>query len=69
MNYNKMEPIFRYEYMTVSGGNQSSIKNIIMLRMMNGSALKDHITSESLLTKYKLPAVNQLAAEIKIIEA
>ena len=37
-----------------------------MLRMMNGSTLKDHITSESLLNKHNLLSANQLAAEIKI---
>ena len=37
-----------------------------MLRMMNGSSLKDHITTSSLLEKFNLPSVNQLAAEIKI---
>ena len=39
-----------------------------MLRMMNGTSLKDHITTASLLEKFNLPSVNQLAAEIKIIE-
>ena len=36
---------------------------------MNGSSLKDHITTQSLLYKFNLPSVNQLSAEIKIIEA
>ena len=36
--------------------------------MMNGSTLKDHITTSSLLEKFNLPSVNQLAAEIKIME-
>ena len=40
-----------------------------MLIMMNGSSLKDHITTQSLLNKFNLPSVNQLSAEIKIIEA
>ena len=39
-----------------------------MLRMINGSSLKDHVTSASLLDKYNLPLVNQLSAEIKILE-
>ena len=34
--------------------------------MMNGSTLKDHITSESLLNKHNLLSANQLAAERKI---
>ena len=40
-----------------------------MMRMLNGSTKKDHITSKSLLEKFNLPSVNQLAAEIKLIEA
>ena len=40
-----------------------------MLRMINGSTKKDHVTSKSLLDKFNLPSVNQLAAEIKLIEA
>ena len=39
-----------------------------MLRMINGSSLKDHVTATSLLEKYNLPSVNQLSAEIKILE-
>ena len=39
-----------------------------MLRMINGSSLKDHVTSASLLDKYNLPSVNQLSAGIKILE-
>ena len=39
-----------------------------MLRMVNGSSLKDHVTGTSLLEKYNLPSVNQLSAEIKILE-
>ena len=39
-----------------------------MLRMINGTTLKDHITTASLLEKFNLPSVNQLAAEIKIVE-
>ena len=39
-----------------------------MLRMMNGTSLKEHITTSSLLEKFNLPSVNQLAAEIKIME-
>ena len=37
--------------------------------MMNGSTMKDHISTKSLLGKFNLPSVNQLAAEIKLIEA
>ena len=40
-----------------------------MLRMINGSTKAEHISSKSLLEKYKLPSVNQLAAEIKLSEA
>ena len=40
-----------------------------MVRMLDGVSLKEHITSESLLKKYNLPSVNQLAAEIKMVEA
>ena len=40
-----------------------------MLRMLNGSSLKDHIHTSSILQKFNLPAVNQLAAEIKITES
>ena len=40
-----------------------------MLRMLDGVSLKDHITSASLLQKYKLPSANQLAGEIKLLEA
>ena len=40
-----------------------------MLRMLDRVTLKDHITSASLLEKYNLSSVNQLAAEIKLTEA
>ena len=40
-----------------------------MLRMMEGISLKEHVTSISLLQKYNLPSANQLAGEIKLIEA
>ena len=40
-----------------------------MLRMLDRITLKDHISSQSLLEKYKLSSVNQLAAEIKMVEA
>ena len=40
-----------------------------MLRMLEGVSLKEHVTSKSLLLKYKLPSVNQLAGEIKLMEA
>ena len=32
-----------------------------MLRMLDRVTLKDHVTSKSLLLKYNLPSVNQLA--------
>ena len=40
-----------------------------MLRMVEGVSLKDHITSKLLLDKHKLPSVNQLNGEIKLLEA
>ena len=40
-----------------------------MLRMVEGVSLKDHITSKQLLDKHKLPSVNQLNGEIKLLEA
>ena len=40
-----------------------------MLRMMANATLKDHIKSEDLLKKYALISVNQLAAQIKLMEA
>ena len=39
------------------------------LTMLDRVTLKDHVTNESLLQKYNLPSVNQLAAEIKLTEA
>ena len=40
-----------------------------MMRMLDGISLKEHVTSSSLLKKYNLPSVNQLAGEIKLMEA
>ena len=40
-----------------------------MMRMVDGVSVKDHVTSKSLLDKYNLPSVNQLAGEIKLLEA
>ena len=40
-----------------------------MQRMLEGVSLKEHVTSNSLLQKYNLPSVNQLAGEIKLMEA
>ena len=40
-----------------------------MIRMLDGVTLKEHITSRSLLQKHNLPSVNQLAGEIKLMEA
>ena len=37
--------------------------------MLDGVSLKEHITTSSILMKYNLPSVNQLAAEIKLVEA
>ena len=39
-----------------------------MLRLLNGTKLKDKINTKSMLEKFGLPSVNQLAAKIKIIE-
>ena len=36
---------------------------------MDGVSLKEHISSSSLLKKYGLPSVNQLAGEITLVEA
>ena len=40
-----------------------------MLRMVDGVSLTDHVTAASLLLKYKLPSVNQLSGQIKLLEA
>ena len=40
-----------------------------MLRMLDRVSLKEHVTTASLLEKYNIPSVNQLAAEIKLVEA
>ena len=40
-----------------------------MIRMLDRVSLKEHITTESILNKYNLPSVNQLAGEIKLTEA
>ena len=39
-----------------------------MLRMLDRVSLKDLVSTVTLLKKYKLPSVNQLAAEIKLVE-
>ena len=39
-----------------------------MLRLINNTRIKDRITTESILKKFKLLSVNQLAAQIKLIE-
>ena len=49
--------------------NQTQVAQNKMLRMLDRVTLKDHITSASLLEKYNLSSVNQLAAEIKLTEA
>ena len=40
-----------------------------MIRMVEGVSLKEHITTKHLLEKHNLPSVNQLNAEIKLLEA
>ena len=40
-----------------------------MLRMLDDVSLKEHISSSFLLKKHGLPSVNQLAGEIKLVEA
>ena len=40
-----------------------------MLRMLDRVSLNEHVTTKSLLNKYKLASVNQLSAEIKLLEA
>ena len=37
--------------------------------MINGSTIKDQITTKHLLAKFNIPSVNQLSAEIKLTEA
>ena len=49
--------------------NQIQVAQNKMLRMMYRVTLKDHITLASLLQKYNLSSVNQLAAEIKLTKA
>ena len=39
-----------------------------MLRAINGTKIKNKITIQSMLTKFKLLSVNQLSAQIKLIE-
>ena len=39
-----------------------------MLRAINGTRIKDKISLKSMLIKYGLPSVNQLAAKIKLME-
>ena len=39
-----------------------------MLRLLNNCRIKDRISSESILKKFKLLSVNQLAAQIKLNE-
>ena len=39
-----------------------------MMRMLDGVSLKEHVSSSSLLKKYNIPSVNQLAGEIKLME-
>ena len=39
-----------------------------MLRALNGSKIKDRVSISSMLTKFKLISVNQLAAQIKLTE-
>ena len=39
-----------------------------LLRMLNGSKVKDRVTIESMLKKFKLDSVNQLNARIKLLE-
>ena len=40
-----------------------------MMQMLDGVSLKEHVSSCSLLQKYNIPSVNQLAGEIKLMEA
>ena len=40
-----------------------------MLRMLDRVTLLENVSTASILKKYKLPSVNQLAAEIKMIAA
>ena len=40
-----------------------------MLRLLDGSRIKDKKSIQSLLQKFKVPSVNQLACEIRLMEA
>ena len=39
-----------------------------LLRLLNNSRIKDRISVVSMLKKFEIPSVNQLAAEIKLLE-
>ena len=39
-----------------------------LLRLLEGCRIKDHRSVESMLTSQKLPSINQLAIEVKILE-
>ena len=39
-----------------------------LLRMLNGTSVKDGVSVESMLSKFKLDSVNQLNARVKLLE-
>ena len=45
------------------------IKNSLLLRTLNNTTLKDHVSTNELLKKFNILSVNQLAASIKLAEA
>ena len=59
----------RSEDPTNSNMKSAQIAQNKLLRMIDRVSLKEHVTTASLLKKYNLPSVNQLAAEIKLTEA
>ena len=54
----------------ISGGNMKALQitQNKLLRVLNGTRIKDKISIRSMLTKFELLSVNQLAAKIKLIE-
>ena len=64
--YNKVR--INEEEMSNQNMKSTQIAMNKMVRMVEGVSLKEHITTISLVEKYNLPSVNQLAAEIKLVE-
>ena len=64
--YNKVR--INEEEMSNQNMKSTQIAMNKMVRMVEGVSLKGHITTVSLLNQWNLPSVNQLAAEIKLVE-